>query len=633
MAHDKVRLSQIVGLFGPGAMLDLPDRSVLVQGLDHWEMFGTGTFDVIQEPRLSRLLHQRLSEDGRLVGDLPPELRTPPIDAGDPRRPSPGIKATVFPRWFACDTIAGDPPNRRRLVRFQDLEPKKRLEHIGDDGKRRKASPIRFVCGCENGHLQDIDWRRIVHQNLRGEDAAGNTGPCREQMWQEDTGTSADARDTRIVCDCGASLSLEQLFRSGRLGPCPGERPWIGDRDPNPCNAGLRLLTRSSTNTYFPQVAGVISLPQSVDELARRIEDHWSVLEGCNSASEVGMARRFNPALKASLEGYTDEQVFFRLHSLAAPGTQIEAAVDPKIAEFELLASGSPLIGSTEPGAHLHAETLDRRVWDPDNESALNGIQSIVAVHRLREVVCLYGFTRFEPAPLATDELEDIGLAVSGAPLAQNPEWLPAVEQFGEGFFLQFSPEALSRWLSRAAVLARAQQLQDGATAWIQAKRARGELVSEVSVRERERPEYVMAHSLAHALMTEVAIDCGYPASALKERIYVLPRLPAQPIRCGILIYTATAGNQGTLGGLVGVTRRFSQVLKSALDRQRLCSGDPVCADHEPASAADDRALHGAACHGCLLVAETSCEARNLFLDRASLVDTVGSVGAGFLEG
>jgi hypothetical protein len=39
MADDKVRLSQVVGVFGPGAMLDLPERSVLVQGLDHWEMF------------------------------------------------------------------------------------------------------------------------------------------------------------------------------------------------------------------------------------------------------------------------------------------------------------------------------------------------------------------------------------------------------------------------------------------------------------------------------------------------------------------------------------------------------------------------------------------------------------------
>jgi hypothetical protein len=632
MADDKIRLSQVVGVFGPGAMLDLPERSVLVQGLDHWEMFGTGTFKVIEEPRLARLLHQRLSDDGRLVADRPPELRTPPIDAGDPKRVSPGIKATVFPRWFACDAIAGDRPNRRRLARFQDLEPPKRLEHKGDDGKRRKASPIRFVCGCENGHLQDIEWRRIVHQNFRGQDAAGTSGPCREQMWLEDTGTSADPRDTRIICDCSASLSLEELFQPGRLGACSGERPWIGDRDPKTCDApnGLRLLTRSATNTYFPQVARVVSLPQTVDELARRIETFWSVLEGCIATDDIRAARRYNPALRASLEPYSDEAVLARLQSMSGTGTQVDVAEDPRVAEFQLLGSGASLIGANHPGAHLHAETLDRTVWDSDQDPAAKGVLSLVAVHRLREVACLYGFTRFEPAPLATDELEDVGLAVSGAPLAQTPEWLPAVEQFGEGFFLQFAPEALAQWLSNPGVLTRAVQLQAGATAWINAKRARGILVSENSFRERERPEYVMAHSLAHALMSEVAIDCGYPASALKERIYVLPRVAGQPIQCGILIYTATAGNQGTLGGLVEVTRRFVRILKSALERERLCSGDPVCADHDPVAADEDRMLHGAACHGCLLVAETSCEARNLFLDRALIVDTVGQTGAGF---
>jgi hypothetical protein len=163
---------------------------------------------------------------------------------------------------------------------------------------------------------------------------------------------------------------------------------------------------------------------------------------------------------------------------------------------------------------------------DSDRDPAARGIMSLVAVHRLREVACLYGFTRFEPAPLATDELEDVGLAVSGAPLAQTPEWLPAVEQFGEGFFLQFAPEALAHWLSRPAVLTRAKQLQAGSTAWIKAKRARGIMVSENSFRERERPEYVMAHSLAHSLMGEVAIDCGYPASAFAgHRVGLVPNI------------------------------------------------------------------------------------------------------------
>lgn len=130
----------------------------------------------------------------------------------------------------------------------------------------------------------------------------------------------------RIVCDCGTFLSLEELFQPGRLGACPGERPWIGDRDPKTCDApqGLRLLTRSATNTYFPQVARVVSLPQTVDELAQRIEGFWSVLEGCTTLDDIRAARRFNPALRASLDAYSDEAVLTRLKSMSGGSTQID---------------------------------------------------------------------------------------------------------------------------------------------------------------------------------------------------------------------------------------------------------------------------------------------------------------------
>jgi hypothetical protein len=94
--------------------------------------------------------------------------------------------------------------------------------------------------------------------------------------------------------------------------------------------------------------------------------------------------------------------------------------------------------------------------------------------------------------------------------------------------------------------------------------------------------------------------------------------------------YGRSVGIRAPWVGLVEVTRRFVRILKSALEGERLCSGDPVCADHDPTSAYEVRALHGAACHGCLPVAETSCEARNLFLDRALIVETVAQAGAGF---
>jgi hypothetical protein len=129
------------------------------------------------------------------------------------------------------------------------------------------------------------------------------------------SGSSAAARTAIFRTSIGAAL-------------------FTSDRDPNTCDApnGLRLLTRSATNTYFPQVARVISLPQNVDELAHRIENFWSVLESCTSVDDVRMARRFNPALKANLEGYTDEEVFSRRQSLFAGGAQTEAAADPRIA-------------------------------------------------------------------------------------------------------------------------------------------------------------------------------------------------------------------------------------------------------------------------------------------------------------
>jgi len=32
----KIRQSQIVSTYGPGALVDLPDYAVLVAGLEHW---------------------------------------------------------------------------------------------------------------------------------------------------------------------------------------------------------------------------------------------------------------------------------------------------------------------------------------------------------------------------------------------------------------------------------------------------------------------------------------------------------------------------------------------------------------------------------------------------------------------
>jgi hypothetical protein len=134
---------------------------------------------------------------------------------------------------------------------------------------------------------------------------------------------------------------------------------------------------------------------------------------------------------------------------------------------------------------------------------------------------------------------------------------------------------------------------------------------------------YILLHSLSHLLITAVSIECGYAASSIRERVYI------NDAGCGILLYTSSS-DEGTLGGLVHIGRQIESHLEHALDSGRLCSNDPVCAQHRPNNPQEERFLHGASCHGCLLIAETSCEFRNDFLDRALVVPTVENLGAEF---
>jgi hypothetical protein len=619
MSKNAQRLSQVVSTFGPGAMVDLPTPSVVVGGLELWDMRG-GAFTTIPEPRLTMRLEQLLKSQGRLADTKNLSLRTPPVTDGRPGQLPPGIAAPVFPAWFVCEqvvtaTVAGKPARRRRLVRWQDLDPRGgRRRFVSDDGAKSEVTPIRFVCACENGHLQDIDWRWIVHERE----------PCEEAMWVEEKGTSADPADMTVACGCGKGLSLQELFQPGRLGSCRGERPWLLDRDPNGCGQMLKLLTRTATNTYFPQVYTVISLPVEEDELTRLVDSVSGELTNVQSVRDMAIAK-INSKVAATLGAYSDDEVFARLQRLRQ-GALVDAGGSSKLSEFDVFASRRGEIGQNSPNAKRYAQTLPRSVWATSTAMIdLSPIKNVVAVHRLREVSCLYGFTRFEAAPTSADgDLEDIQLAVRGAPLAQDADWLPAIEQFGEGIFVHFDEDAFGEWLTQGATRHRHQELTRGYRHWC----------ARFGDHAPHYPgtAYVLLHSLSHALMSEIALDCGYPASSLKERVYALSGPDGLPQRCGILIYTATAGAQGTLGGLVGTASRFAQILEAPLEQSRICSNDPICADHQPDNRSGDRATHGAACHGCLLIAETSCEMRNLFLDRNLLVPTMGMDAAPFFE-
>ena len=126
-------------------------------------------------------------------------------------------------------------------------------------------------------------------------------------------------------------------------------------------------------------------------------------------------------------------------------------------------------------------------------------------------------------------------------------------------------------------------------------------------------------------LMRQLAFECGYSASALRERIYSASSPDPEHNMAGILIYTADSDSEGSLGGLVrqGEPERFGPMLIEALRKSIWCSSDPICRE------LDSQGLGGlntAACHACCLVSETSCVHSNSLLDR-TLVTGNGADG------
>jgi hypothetical protein len=131
----------------------------------------------------------------------------------------------------------------------------------------------------------------------------------------------------------------------------------------------------------------------------------------------------------------------------------------------------------------------------------------------------------------------------------------------------------------------------------------------------------ILLHSFAHVLIRQLALDCGYSSASLRERLYCSS--DANAPMAGILIYTATPDSEGSLGGLVEMTRadKLGPVIERGLEGSRLCANDPLCADRE--GIVQGGSLNGACCHACLLLSETACELGNYHLDRSVLMGTL----------
>lgn len=591
-----IRRSQIVSTFGPGAMVDLVDSAVLIAGLDFWNYPAGVT--VLEDTRLRDALAKRFRE--AKLGELAIEgaFREPPAcDDKSPTRAS-GVQALEFPQWFVCQR-----EHCRVLTRARDSLERKgpRYVHLCADGKRGDCVPVRFVGACTRGHLEDWPWISFSHRQKE---------VCNAPDLRLEEGATGDFSEISVRCrTCGASNKLSAALNKDIPQHCGGHRPWLGSQGvQSGCKENLRLLVRTATNSYFPQVESALSIPDDSRDLTDAVAAVWHILAA--ATPETLPVFRTIPTVKEKIGRFGDDAVLAavkaRQENRLAEGEPLRTAEFRKFIAAEVEAPGD------SPGRR--SNFFIRRLPTRPGDLPV-GVKRLVLGHRLREVRVQVGFTRIEP--ISPDLQGEHDLGVSPATLSLTKNWLPATEVHGEGIFLELDEALVKKWEERPAVGLREQELHAGFKVWAS------------RFEEKFRPRfpgirYYLLHSLSHLLITAISLECGYAASAIRERIYCAPRNDPYTPMAAVLLSTGSPGTEGTLGGLVEQGRYLLAHLRHAFDLGVLCSNDPVCARHNPHQDASERYLHGAACHGCLFIAESSCERFNSYLDRALVLPTLG---------
>ncbi|MGA3043344.1 MAG: hypothetical protein ABSF54_21430, partial [Bryobacteraceae bacterium] len=104
--NGQIRRGQIINVFGPGALMDLPHHAAIVGGLDTWDWGGDDRKRKIIEPRLLSKIEVALERQGLAMWE-------PPADSQDPDAPPSGVVVYRFPEWFTAQYPMKGPQGQR----------------------------------------------------------------------------------------------------------------------------------------------------------------------------------------------------------------------------------------------------------------------------------------------------------------------------------------------------------------------------------------------------------------------------------------------------------------------------------------------------------------------------------------
>ena len=606
----KLRKSQLITGFGVGAIVDIDNQSLIGKDISTWhsDITKNKKYRLDKIPRLEKLLGidfvlEPPSAPSELYGNAPTRLSVPYYR---------------FPQWLECRKCKAlkkydDGGNRYQ----QDFS--KIICH-GCGASSKNLSPIRYIFAPEDGCIDDIDWPFVLHVNTQS-----NACTDKDNL-QINTikGKGGGLSSVEIKCNtCKVKKNMNQIKQDLYVQTSKGVQPWefaaamSNPPKQNPQHSSFQL--RGATSLYQPQIVGGLDLSGSQwetedinsindfldgNEEIETLKDTLEIFKDAPPDKKEKLYSKFCKILNEDkpneldnisvqdIKDYlskTDSDE--RLHDVNLQDVSDE---NLKIDEFELL----------NTDGHQIYKNYDGEKYKITDSNLSSYIESVTQIKKLREVRVLKGYTRFFNAKFHSVNSSDKRLP-----------FLPGYEVFGEGFFIQFNINSVEKWQQKFGddIHSRLSEMQQ--------RQQNAEYLPFPSAK------FVLVHTFSHLLIKQLCFQSGYQAASIKERLYVNDSKGM----CGVLIYTADADSEGSLGGLVRMSdeKRLADSIRSMLDTAGWCSADPTCIE---IGSPGTRGLNKAACHACSLISETSCANMNALLDRGLLIGSKSENLKGYFD-
>jgi len=583
-----VRLSHLLRECSVGAIVrDGADTLMVVQDISTWDRPGSDPLE--REIRYVERVRSALGIEQALC--------SPPRATERNGTTLGSIPALKFPTWMRCLKCGllhlapwRAPRGARGCWGQED----------GSGACSGRLEQVPWVLVHEEGYLADVPWHDLAHAAARD--------PRRRQCrpdWTEPYLRLTDTPDgRRIICDrCRSSENLSSASPPRAAFPSGAwQQPWF--REPpaqSPAEPAL-VMDINDVRVHYPITSTALVIPPEsrirrgtvLDRLYGSTRSQDRIRNARNSLARQAAVRQLATEYRCTPAQI--ESALAKLDGGYPLYDQKITAGDLMADEYRALAERIPDLREDEDFVTEHHTDEWRALRDGLEAGSVQRVAStvsrLIAVNRLKEVMVLKGFQR-------------VGGRVTPPDLTGASDWLPALELYGEGIFFTLDEAMLQRWEAGAALQRRADDFAQ------RYDHRNGQATPEGHV--EVSPRFLLCHTLAHLIIRRLDAEAGYPAAALKERIY--SRTGEAPM-AGILIYVAVADLEGSLGGLMEMAKpeRFLRLLTTAFEAASWCSMDPVCAEqdgHGP------DLLNRAACHACALVPEPSCPIGNVLLDRA----------------